>query len=80
MKTIREDQQVSSKVQDMKKIYPHEDHMPMCSGLSGGSPGSPVPPVRLSGALENCNPMASSGSFLEESHRTVRCRLHNANI
>jgi hypothetical protein len=38
MKTISEDQQVSSKVQDMKKVLPLADRLAESTGLSGATP------------------------------------------
>jgi hypothetical protein len=37
MNTIIEDQQVSTEVQDMKKVQPHVDGLPALSGQSGAT-------------------------------------------
>jgi hypothetical protein len=71
MKTIIEDQQVTSEVQDMKKVQPHIDGLRARSGQSGGSPDSSMPPSGLSVALVNSHPTTCSGGTLEESHWVV---------
>jgi hypothetical protein len=69
-----DDLQVSSKVQDMKRVQ-------SLSRRSSGSPDSPVPHPGLSGAPRNRSPMASSrwhcGGEAPDclvQHQTVQCK------
>jgi hypothetical protein len=59
VKTIIEDLQVSSQVQNSKKMQSLADSQPSLCGLSGGSPDGSVPPDRLSGAPVNTRPTTS---------------------
>jgi hypothetical protein len=65
MKTISEDQQVSSKVQDMKKVLPLADCLAKSTGLSGATP--PDYPVHQGTVVQRLVP----GGTVEASHRTV---------
>jgi hypothetical protein len=73
MKTIIEDQQVSSEVQDMKEGQPHAEGLPSLGGRYDGSLDSPLPPDELSGAPMANAPTASFWWHPEENHRIVRC-------